>query len=52
MFTALVPVFVTLKLCAAVLPMATFPKESVVALAERMPVPGSEPVVPVDAALV
>lgn len=52
MFTASVPVFVTLMLCTAVLPMATLPKESVVALAERTPVPGSEPVGPVDAALV
>jgi hypothetical protein len=52
-FTASVPVLVTLKLCAVVLPMATLPKESVVALAERMPVPGSDdPFDPVDAALV
>lgn len=53
MFTASVPVFVTLILCTAVLPVATLPKESVVALAERMPVPGSaDPFDPVDAALV
>lgn len=53
MFTASVPVFVTLVLCTSVLPMATLPKESVVALAERMPVPGSvDPFDPVDAALV
>jgi hypothetical protein len=32
-----VPVFVTLRLCIAVLPMATLPKESVVALAASTP---------------
>lgn len=37
MSTAAVPVFVTLRLCVAVLPTATLPNASVVALAERMP---------------
>lgn len=53
MFTVSVPVFVTLMLSTAVLPVATLPKERVVALAERTPVPGSvPPVEPFEAALV
>jgi hypothetical protein len=38
--TALVPVFVTLRLWTAVLPMATLPKVRVVELAESTPAPG------------
>jgi len=52
MFTAPVPVFVTLTVCSAVLPMATLPKESVVALAERTPEPSGDDPDPVEAALV
>jgi len=52
MFTAPVPVLVTLTLCTAVLPMATEPKESVVALADRTPEPSGSDVEPEEAALV
>jgi hypothetical protein len=38
-FTAVVPVFVTVRLCIAVLPVATLPKASVVALAASTPAP-------------
>ena len=51
-FTAPVPVLVTLTLCSAVLPMATLPKDSVVALADRTPEPGGSDVDPEEAALV
>lgn len=50
--TALVPVFVTLKLCTAVLPMATLPKARVVELAESTPAPGVAVCVAADDALV
>jgi hypothetical protein len=39
------PVFVTVKLCVAVLPTAMLPKLTLVALGESMPAPGSEAVV-------
>lgn len=52
MSTAPVPVLVTLTLCTAVLPAATLPKESVVALAERTPEPSVEDLDPEEAALV
>lgn len=40
MFTAAVPVFVTLTLCVALLPTATFPKLRLLELAESIPAPG------------
>jgi len=36
------PVLVTVKLCVAVLPTATLPKLTLVALGESIPAPGSE----------
>ena len=36
------PVFVTVKLCVAVLPTATLPKLTLVTLGESIPAPGSE----------
>jgi hypothetical protein len=51
-FTAAVPVFVTVKDCAAVFPTATSPKPTVVALAERTPEPAVTGDPPVFAALV
>lgn len=41
MFTALVPVFVTVTLCVPVLPTATLPKLMFVELADSTPAPGS-----------
>lgn len=38
--TAAVPVFVMLKVCVALTPMATLPKTSVVALEASTPAPG------------
>jgi hypothetical protein len=38
MLTAVVPVFVTVKLCVAVLPIPTFPNASVAALPDKTPV--------------
>jgi hypothetical protein len=38
MLTAAVPVFVTVKLCVAVLPIPTFPNASVAALPDKTPV--------------
>jgi hypothetical protein len=39
-FTAPAPVFVMLRVCIALVPMATLPKVSVVALAASTPAPG------------
>lgn len=39
-FTVAVPVFVTVKLCAKLLPTETFPKVRLVELGERTPAPG------------
>jgi len=36
------PVFVTVRLCVAVVPTATLPKLALVTLGERIPAPGSE----------
>jgi len=57
MLTGLVPVFVTVTLCIPVLPTATFPKLTLVELAESTPAPGSPgfpppPPVPPTVALV
>jgi len=40
MFTALVPVFVTVTPCVALLPTATLPRLTLVELAESTPAPG------------
>lgn len=45
MVTVPSPVFVTVKLCVAVLPTAMLPKLTLVTLGESMPAPGSEAVV-------
>lgn len=52
MFTALEPVLVRLKLWTALVPTGTFPKVSVVALAERVPAPPGVALGCVDEALV
>ena len=55
MFTVAVPVLVTLRVCVAVVPTATFPKPRLVGLGVRTPTPGFPgfpPPPPLDAAVV